>query len=888
MRFTGVKKDQLRSFGMGSLSFLIPFFLILLTLSLSGIHPFGNKGFLLIDGKLQYVSFFSEYMRQIKAGELPLFSRYFGTGMNFFGTWAYYLSSPVNLLLLLFPGVHILDGITVVFMVKVGLCGTTFFIYTRRILLSDPWKALLFSTAYALNGFVVFYSDNMQWLDGVIWLPILILGIETLYKKGRCPFYPFVVTILILSNFYIAVLTGIACLLYCMYVVFRESKSDFPGSKLAFLFKVGWNSFLGIGMAAFILIPVYLLLKSQMNLTGQKFPYNWYTVDPLGTIGGLFIGRTDVFSTTGYPKLYSGLLSVVISPLYFLSAKIKKRERISTALFLLLVFLCFHLSILNFIWQGMDSVSWFPFRYSFFFVFLLLSIAAKAMNLPREEWSGHKKFRIGYFFIVVTICIVSFLNVWWQDDLVIVQLMLLSNLLFIICWNYFLWKPSSKKLLLFLLCAELMIHAIVVFRYLDNSGVYINYDNWTQSYQSVEKRIEEDDLREQPGRTAVALQTITSNDPLLFSLSGIDYYSSAGNIGLSNALLRLGYLRYISSGYEISDNGGSLLSNSLLGVSSTIVEKTALEEMPYSPIPFPVRHLLRDDSIGELRVLKNPLALSSSYLVDKSILSFSMEDPDVDPFAMTDQLLSSMLGKSCITYTEVPVTEEISNAEIKERSSGSRDFVVQNLEEGASVSLHFTGQGENVPLYLYLDYDLIDKMPDVWALSVYVKFRDKEQQVKYPDLQVYPFVLSLGSYPAGEPVTVELKFRGQDLVISNLRIAAQDPDVVKAALKPLRDNQFDLSWTSSTAFKITGTANKDGVAFISIPYDSGWQATVNGKPAKVWKTAGAFMGIEVSEGENIIEMHFFPNGLQTGIYLSLFFTAAAVTQTIIPIIKRRR
>ena len=338
----------------GGLSFLLPVFLMAIAYMMIGIHPFGDMSILLVDGKLQYVAFFSEYLRHLRSFELPLFSRFFGPGMNFYGTWAYYLASPVNHILLLFPKLYILDGMFVVLLVKTGLCGTTFFIYARKVLASERWKALLFSTSYALCGFLVSYSDNVQWLDGVIWLPIVIMGIETIYRKGHALYYAFAVAVLVISNFYISIPVGVFCLLYSIYISARENKQDFPGSKQKFLLKIGWNSLLGIGMAAFVLIPVYFLLRNQMDLIGQKIPTNWFDGNPIKTLGGLFAGRQDNISQSGLPRIYSGLLAVVVAPVYFLVTGIKKREKIATALFLVFVFVCFHVSLLNYVWHGMD------------------------------------------------------------------------------------------------------------------------------------------------------------------------------------------------------------------------------------------------------------------------------------------------------------------------------------------------------------------------------------------------------------------------------------------------------------------------------------------------------------------------------------------------------
>jgi len=427
----------------GILSFVLPALLLALAFLMSGIHPLGGKSILLIDSKLQYVSFFSEYLRQIRAMEFPLFSQFFGPGMNFFGTWAYYLASPVNLLLLLFPKTNILDGMYTVLLVKAGLCGTAFYVYARRTLGSEQAKTLLFSTSYALCGFVVSYSDNMQWLDGVIWLPILVMGIEKVYRSGRCGYYLFVVAILVISNFYIAVLTGVFCLLYSLYVVFRERREDFPGRKRDFLLKIALFSLLGIGMAAFVLVPVYFIIRNQMSLLGQSGPETLFTVNPFRTIGGLFVGRQDSVVSASLPKIYAGLLMVIIAPVYFLYDGIKRREKVVTALFITFVFVCFHVSILNFVWNGLDFVGWFPFRYSFVFCFLLLTIAVKAINSPDAVLTKHRVFFRTYIIIILLVCMISFLLLWGTMNIVPLVTMLAVNFVLIVSF-YYLWSKIEN------------------------------------------------------------------------------------------------------------------------------------------------------------------------------------------------------------------------------------------------------------------------------------------------------------------------------------------------------------------------------------------------------------------------------------------------------------
>ena len=63
------------------------------------------------------------------------------------------------------------------------------------------------------------------------------------------------------------------------------------------------------------------------------------------------------------------------------------------------------------------------------------------------------------------------------------------------------------------------------------------------------------------------------------------------------------------------------------------------------------------------------------------------------------------------------------------------------------------------------------------------------------------------------------------------------------------------------------TAEK-GFAVLSVPFDKGWSATVNGTSVKTYCVSGGMTGIPLEAGENDIQMWFAPQGLQTGKYCS--------------------
>lgn len=67
---------------------------------------------------------------------------------------------------------------------------------------------------YALCAYNIVYSHNLMWLDGVILLPIITLGIEILFKKERPWIYLISLTVGILANYYIGYMLCLFSLLY--------------------------------------------------------------------------------------------------------------------------------------------------------------------------------------------------------------------------------------------------------------------------------------------------------------------------------------------------------------------------------------------------------------------------------------------------------------------------------------------------------------------------------------------------------------------------------------------------------------------------------------------------------------------------------------------------
>ena len=66
----------------------------------------GGHSLIIIDGLHQYMPFFSDYQDKLREGSSLFYSFQEGMGTNFLSLWSYYLASPLNLLILLFPYIN--------------------------------------------------------------------------------------------------------------------------------------------------------------------------------------------------------------------------------------------------------------------------------------------------------------------------------------------------------------------------------------------------------------------------------------------------------------------------------------------------------------------------------------------------------------------------------------------------------------------------------------------------------------------------------------------------------------------------------------------------------------------------------------------------------------
>lgn len=93
----------------------------------------------------------------------------------------------------------------------------------------------------------------------------------------------------------------------------------------------------------------------------------------------------------------------------------------------------------------------------------------------------------------------------------------------------------------------------------------------------------------------------------------------------------------------------------------------------------------------------------------------------------------------------------------------------------------------------------------------------------------------------------------------------------KPSLPILSSTQGNVKITSYTPdiIKMTVNTNGNSLLFLSDPYYSGWNATVDGKQTEIYRSDYAFRSIVVPDGKHVVIFSYFPDSFRYGIYAAL-------------------
>ena len=368
-------------------SFLVSCLVFLLILQFKDITPFGNNTILVGDMKNQYLPFFQYYKTSLSDGRITTFQPELFLGGDYFGVFSYYLMSPFNLLLLLFPIKLMPEALSIITTLKIGMCGGCFALY----LCCGPFKGkalryVLLSSAYALMSWNMVCFQNVIWLDGIYILPLMALGVERFVKCHRSGFFIFTTFICILLNYYIAWFNVVFITIYFLARILLLD--NHVKVKLSLFIRFCLSGIISAGLSAFFIIPVLFSLSGGKGQNDNYVMLKYKTADIISVVKMLSSQAYDGTYLDSAPYIFAGSVVIILCILYLLFCDDGAKPRMIFAFILLFYAISFTFYPLNALWHGLAKPAMIPSRFSYTFTFYMVFTA----ELGAESFENSKGF----------------------------------------------------------------------------------------------------------------------------------------------------------------------------------------------------------------------------------------------------------------------------------------------------------------------------------------------------------------------------------------------------------------------------------------------------------------------------------------------------------------
>lgn len=829
------KKYSLLDFLYDNLSlitaFLIPLVILMIIYYMRKIYPFGDNTYLRSDCYHQYAPFMKELYHKLTSGGNLTYSWNIGLGVNFSALYAYYLASPINWLIGFAAPNHIPEIMNLFIIIKTSLCGFTFAYYLSKHFHTKKMTIAALSVFYALSSYFCAFSWNLMWLDCLVLLPLIILGLEKLVKENKCYLYCISLGFAILSNYYIAIMICIFCVLYYIVLIYSdERKKNFQYYFVRFK-NFALYSLLAGGFAAVTVLPAYCALSSTAS--GEfNFPKTIITYFPvLDMLSRSLINVEPAIFSAHDPNLYCSVVVFLLAPLYAINPKIKFKEKVGKIALLAFMLFSFNTNIPNYIWHGFHYPNSLPCRESFLYIFLMLTICYEA--LIKIKAITRKQLCACFAGAIALILLIEerYVNDTYSTLTIYISIVFL--LFYMIVFSLFRSNQYKQNFIVYLLIvivsAEAFINAEETAISTCTRSFYLN-DN-----SAIETLVEEAEEAEDGSFFRVEkADRRTKNDAAWNNYHGASIFSSTANSGLSKY--------YGSLGFEESTNayayyGHTPLTEAMFSIKY-VLSNRSLEETEFisefAKTTYNVENYLdgKITSTNDYYLYKNNYTLPLGFMMPANAEnSWDISNPN--PFAVQNSLCTAITGNETPMYTRLDVT---------------------TIGEDNTIYIN-----EDTHLFIYIT-------TTVDSVSVNYNHADGQVTSKNYNSMTHQHILELGYLEAGDNVTISST--DSDVSMIQLYAYSFDNKVFHEVFEKLNSNPMEITDFSDTNIKATVDAEENGMLYTSIPYDKGWTVYVDGKKVSTKAFKNALLAINLSAGYHTLEFEYSPAGFKQGLFLS--------------------
>ena len=825
-----------------------------------GVWPVGERSVMIVDMHHQYAPLLAQLRDMLIKGGSPFYSFEVGLGASFIPLFGYYLASPFNLILVLFPKDMLNESVLIITLLKNALTAGFFALCVQYIYRRRDMSVMIVSILYSMMMYLLAYSWNIMWLDCIMVLPLVVMGFERLIRTGK--YLPYVLSLAyaLYSNYYIGFMLCIFMVLYFLCSWLREKNTAAGLARSFGRFSIG--SLLGGGLAMFLLMPVYISL-AKTSAAGGTLPDLKSNFEMFALFGRHLYETTPTIRSGNLPNIYCGLLPVLLLPVFATMKSISLRRRV--AYLGLLGAMAFSLVINQFdlLWHGLHSPNDLPYRFSFLYSFVLLLIAYETLvhirKITFRQICGSLAGIIGFIMLQE--------HFGGDDyDFKTIYISLLLVLIFAVALGLVSRRRISVRpayiMLLLIVTVEMVFNAGSSFKTMQSKEYFTARADYVANdiTRTIQKAV---DRTEQIGDSKANgafyrlefLPRRTTVDTAMFDYRGMTVFASSSPQDLTEFM---GYIGYAVNGVNSHLYKSFVpVTDSLLGIKYVILNSSMSSELSGDPY---LKYIDKVTTSGNepYSIYENTKALPLGYLVDPSITDWTPSR--YDPFTSQNALYTQLTGRDINLYTMADVEVESESDNIASVNGGVGFSI--NPNDGDKTARFTAGITKPGHTYTFIDCRA--------AESIQVSSDGHSWDIPAHE----PYIINTGMLREDDEITISVT--AKDSCSGNIYVGTLDQQLFESVIDQFAANPMNVKSFSETRINGTINASKSGVVFTSIPYDEGWTVEVDGKRVESFAAGDAMLAFNVGAGEHTIRIGFFTKGLIPGILISLVSLALLI------------
>lgn len=860
---------------------IITFCLLWLLFYIKKYVPFGVHSLASKDADFQYLDFLA-YLKDVFDGKNNIdysFSKSIGGAC--IGVFSYYLSSPFNLLLLLFDKSQLVLFVHVIITLKLACAAATFAFYLNRRF--EEWNdgsvkkqalIIFLAVSYAVSQYGIAQACNIMWLDGFYMLPLIMLGVYRVVNGGRPVMLSVSVALAVLFNWYMG---GINCVFACFWFLFEFAYSrlysgdtkaektvikDFAGKLGRFIYSM----LAGVLISGVLFLPTIGAMRYSVR--GSLDLGSLLDMSFIGDVSSVIDGYSlGAQSQKGSVSLYCGCLALIGFIGIFIGKKHNVKQKILAFVTLVVMLLMFYWNPLCMAFSLFKEVGSYWYRYSHVGIFCILFFAAEfflSEDLNAVKW----RVIIASAIFSAAMLGVNYLHgvqdnkLVWLTDALIVGVAVLIALISRLSKNVGAGRVFGI-IFTVILCAVLTVetgYSVMLQMdniHIDNGESFVEYETAMEGLINDLKEYDSDTYRisQTRSRATRSLEKKKNNngkdtddnfkyknnvranydESFGYGYWAIGSYVSTADSTVLNFLVDTGYR---SEGDNLSVvNMPVLGTDSLLGVRY-IVSDYALEGMDK------VEDIA--DNANGAGVYENPYSLPMAFVYDSG--KYTAAKYNGNPFEYQNELYSELLGRKVEIYKPLKYETVVSKAK-------KRCIYKMEIPEG-----NYIAYG-NIPWNSLFNA----------KLNVNGIYRTGYARWLSPSVFNIPVNEDRDYYK----VVLHSKQK-LDLDDGAEQFYVLDLDLLKSIAEELEKYTPDVMDIENGSAEIVVNAKEGQSLFTSIPYCDGWTVKVNGQKVQPDKVVDSLYSISLVEGENVVEMKFHVKYAGAGIACSIIGIAMLV------------